>query len=207
MSNIFVNVKAAVTTRQAAEFYGFTVDRHGMICCPFHDDRHPSMKVGDRYYCFGCQETGDVIDFVAKVFGLSPYEAAKKLAHDLGIDPGNTSVIAVHEGYHVWQQQKAEGHCAAVLINYELLLRRWFLRYAPANPQEPLQKRFVLACMKLPVVSDCVDALYSADEKLRKNTAESLMRDGTIDKVEAFLNTHREEVEDAQGNALNAAAA
>ena len=207
MSNIFVNVKAAVTTLQAAEFYGFDVDRHGMMCCPFHDDKHPSMKVGDRYYCFGCQEHGDVIDFVAKLFGLSPYEAAKKLARDFDIDPGNTSVMAVHEGYHVWQQQKAEGHCAAVLINYELLLGRWFLRYAPATPKEPLQKRFILACMKLPTVSDCVDMLYSPDEKLRKSTFESLMRDGTIDKVEAFLNEHREEVEDAQSNALNGLAA
>ena len=207
MNNIFVNVKAAVTTLQAAEFYGFDVDRHGMMCCPFHDDKHPSMKVGDRYYCFGCQEHGDVIDFVAKVFGLSPYEAAKKLARDFGIDPGNTSVMAVHEGYHAWQQQKLEGHCAAVLINYELLLRRWFLRYAPATPKEPLQKRFILACMKLPAVSDCVDTLYSPDEKLRKSTVVSLIKDGTIDKVEAFLNTHREEVEDAQSNALDAAAA
>ena len=52
MSNIFVNVKAAVTTRQAAEFYGFDMDGHGMMCCPFHDDKHPSMKVDVRYYCF-----------------------------------------------------------------------------------------------------------------------------------------------------------
>ena len=207
MSNLFMNVKAAVTARQAAEYYGFPVDRHGMMCCPFHNDKHPSMKVDVRYYCFGCQEHGDVIDFVSKVFGVSPYEAAKKLAQDFGIDPGNDSVIAVHEGYHAWQQQKMEGHCAAVLINYELLLRRWFLRYAPSAPSEPVHKRFVMACMKLPAVSDCVDMLYSPDEKLRKSIAEGLMKDGTINKVEAFLKKYSEEVEDAQFNALNAAAA
>lgn len=207
MSNLFMNVKAAVTARQAAEYYGFPVDKHGMMCCPFHDDKHPSMKVGDRYYCFGCQEHGDVIDFVAKVFGLSPYDAAKKLAQDFGIDPGNTSVIAVHEGYHAWQQQKMEGHCAAVLINYELLLRRWFLRYAPADPQAPIHQRFIKACMTLPGISDCVDQLYSPDEKLRKTITEGLMKDGTIDKVEAFLKKYSEEVEDAQFNALNGLAA
>ena len=207
MSNLFMNVKAAVTSRQAAEYYGFPVDRHGMMCCPFHSDKHPSMKVDGRYYCFGCHETGDVINFVAKVFDLTPYEAARKLAQDFGIDSGNDSVIAVHEGYHTWQQQKMEGQCAAILINYELLLRRWFLRYAPSAPNEPVHKRFVMACMKLPAVSDCVDQLYSPDEKLRKTITEGLVKDGTINKVEAFLKKYSEEVEDAQFNALNAAAA
>ena len=77
MKNIFTTVKAAVTTKQAAEYYGLKVSRNGMTCCPFHEDRHPSMKVDERYYCFGCHETGDVIDFTAKLFGLTPYKAAK----------------------------------------------------------------------------------------------------------------------------------
>jgi DNA primase len=35
------------------------------------------MKLNERYfYCFGCRTTGDVIDLVAKLFGLSSYEAA-----------------------------------------------------------------------------------------------------------------------------------
>jgi len=42
--NIFETVKAAVTVRQAAEHYGLKINRSGMICCPFHDDRHPSLK-------------------------------------------------------------------------------------------------------------------------------------------------------------------
>lgn len=75
--SIFKDVKAAVTTRQAAEFYGFRVKKNGMMCCPFHDDRNPSMKVDDRFYCFGCQRKGDVIDFVGGVFHLTPYEARK----------------------------------------------------------------------------------------------------------------------------------
>ena len=82
MRNLFTTVKAAVTTRQAAEYYGLKVSRNGMTCCPFHDDRHPSMKVDERYYCFGCHETGDVIDFTAKLFGLTPYEAAQKLVSE-----------------------------------------------------------------------------------------------------------------------------
>ena len=61
--------------------------------------------------------------------------------------------------------------------------------------------------MTLPGVSDCIDLLYSPDEKLRKTITEKLMKDGTIDKLEAFLKNHTEEVEDAQSNALNGLAA
>ena len=40
--NLFETVKSAVTVKQAAEHYGCKVNRGDMICCPFHDDRHPS---------------------------------------------------------------------------------------------------------------------------------------------------------------------
>ena len=60
--NVFESVKENVTARQAAEMYGIRVNRNGMACCPFHDDKNPSMKVDKRFHCFGCQEDGDVID-------------------------------------------------------------------------------------------------------------------------------------------------
>lgn len=85
--NIFETVKAAVTVRQAAEHYGLKINRSGMICCPFHDDRHPSLKLNEDYfYCFGCGAKGDVIDFVARLLDLSAYEAAQRLAADFGLD-------------------------------------------------------------------------------------------------------------------------
>lgn len=43
--HLFEAVKQSVTTRQAAERYGLNVNRNGMAVCPFHRDRHPSMKV------------------------------------------------------------------------------------------------------------------------------------------------------------------
>lgn len=80
MSLLFTQVKSQVTTRQAAERYGVQVNHSGMACCPFHDDRHPSMKIDERVYCFGCHTTGDVIDFTARLFSLPLYDATKKLA-------------------------------------------------------------------------------------------------------------------------------
>lgn len=83
--NIFQAVKEAVSCRDAASFYGIKVGNSGLCRCPFRNDNTPSMKVDIRYYCFGCGEKGDVIDFVGKLYGLRPYDAAKKLADDFRI--------------------------------------------------------------------------------------------------------------------------
>ena len=82
----FETVKQSVTVREAAQMYGIEVNRNGMACCPFHDDKHPSMKLNEEYfYCFGCGATGDVIDFTARLYNLPPKEAAEKLAQDFGL--------------------------------------------------------------------------------------------------------------------------
>lgn len=83
--NLFETIKAAVPVRQAAEHYGLKVNRNGMACCLFHNDRHPSLKLNEEYFfCFGCGAKGDVIDFAAQMFDLSSYEAAQRLAVDFG---------------------------------------------------------------------------------------------------------------------------
>ena len=80
---IFEIVKENVNLREAAELYGIDVNRYSKALCPFHNDRHPSLYVADdHYYCFACGEHGDVIDFVGKLFQLSPYDAARKLMAD-----------------------------------------------------------------------------------------------------------------------------
>ena len=51
--NLFDTVKAAVIPRMAAERYGLPIKQGNMVCCPFHDDRTPSMKLNEDYfYCF-----------------------------------------------------------------------------------------------------------------------------------------------------------
>ena len=49
-------------------------------CCPFHADRSPSFTIfagGDRFHCFGCGASGDVLDFVQRAYGVSLPEAAR----------------------------------------------------------------------------------------------------------------------------------
>lgn len=82
----FKSVSKAVSVKDAANFYGIKVSKNGMCNCIFHKDRHPSMKVDSRYYCFSCQRTGDVIDFVSQLFSINTKEAYLKLAHDFGIN-------------------------------------------------------------------------------------------------------------------------
>ena len=97
---IFAQVKQSVTARAAAEFYGIRTNRRGMARCPFHDDHTPSMILDQNYYCFGCQAKGDVVDFTAKLFGIRPLEAAKKLITDmcLPIPKGRTKHVSTQTG-------------------------------------------------------------------------------------------------------------
>ena len=45
--SLYQKIKSAITVRQVGEMYGMEPDRHGMVCCPFHSDSHPSMKLND----------------------------------------------------------------------------------------------------------------------------------------------------------------
>ena len=47
--SVFEAVKQSVTVRDAAQMYGIEVNRSGMACCPFHDDKNPSMKLNEEY--------------------------------------------------------------------------------------------------------------------------------------------------------------
>ncbi len=56
--------------------------------CPFHDERTPSFHVTPSrglYYCFGCGEGGDVVDFLMKHDHLTFTEAIEKLANRCGV--------------------------------------------------------------------------------------------------------------------------
>lgn len=84
----FRAIKEAIPMREAVVQYGFEPDRVGRICCPFHDDQNPSLRLYEGsggWWCFVCNEGGSVIDFTAKLFGLSFLQAAKKLDHDFSL--------------------------------------------------------------------------------------------------------------------------
>jgi hypothetical protein len=106
--SIFSEVKDMVTMKQVAEYYGLKVNGNGMACCPFHDDRHPSMKIYSGYHCFACGAHGDAIGYVAQLFHMSQYEAACKIIKDLHllIDAGGLRFDA--KGKSRWRKEQED---------------------------------------------------------------------------------------------------
>ena len=146
--SLYKRIKAAVTTRMAAENFGLAVNHSGMALCPFHDDHHPSLKLSKRYYCFGCGESGDVIDFTAKYFGISNQSAAIQLARDYGIDfrPLAESNITTENAEPLPEEEQP---CILSLSREVQRLRHWKWEYAPKDPEGPWDPRFVEACREL----------------------------------------------------------
>ena len=162
--SLYQTVKSAITVRQVGEMYGMEPDRHGMVCCPFHSDSDPSMKLNDTYYyCFGCGANGDAIDLTAKLFDLNPRQAAEKLIHDFGLDPDKPPANAIAlppPKRGLTDEQWADiAYCLRVLTDYLDLLHDWQERYKPATPEEPLDERFVEALHMTETIehlTDCV---------------------------------------------------
>lgn len=194
--SIFEAVKQSVTTRQAAKHFGIRAGRNGMCRCPFHADRNPSMKVDRRYYCFGCGATGDVIDLVARLFGLSSYEAVQKLAQDFGIGPDKPpAAIALPKPERplLKAYRQEEVRCLRVLCDYLHLLESWKVQYAPKTPEDVLDDRFVEACQMLDYVEYLADLLIAAELEQQVKIVEMLNKDGLIAGLEERLDRLKKE--------------
>ena len=150
--SVFEAVKQSVTVREAAQMYGIEVNRSGMACCPFHDDKNPSMKLNEEYfYCFGCGATGDVIDFTARLYNLSPKEAAEKLAQDFGLAYDSQAPPRrryVRRKSEAQKFKEDRDHAFRVLADYYHLLRKWETDYSPKTPEENPHPRFMEAIQK-----------------------------------------------------------
>ena len=179
--SVFEVVKQSVTVREAAELYGITVGRGGMACCPFHDDRHPSLRLNEDYfYCFGCGATGDVIDFTARLYDLSPKEAAEKLAQDFGLAYDSKAPIRrnyVRQKSDVQLRKENREHAWRVLADYYHLLRKWEADYSPRTPDEDPHPRFLEAIQKKDYMGYLLDTFLDSsteeqDQWIAEHTAE-----------------------------------
>ena len=193
--SIFETVKAAVTPKQAAQTYGLWIQRNGMCRCPFHDDRTPSMKLyDDHYHCFGCQATGDVIDFSSRYFGISPYKAAKKLAADFGIDPNIHVAPVKPKRPYLAKFREDERMCFSVLIDYLHLLEKWKVQYAPKTmDEETWDDRFVEACQMLGYIENLVDMLTVSELEERIKIVEMLMKEDAVYPLKERMERLRKE--------------
>ena len=185
---IFETVKQSVTARQAAKAYGLEVDVHGMALCPFHDDHHPSLKLDQRFYCFGCGASGDVIDFTARLFGISPKDATEKLAADFGISV-DAKPVAVRRN----PSRLEELRCRRALTDYLHLLKEWKTQYAPKTPEDSLDDRFVESCQQYDRIAGLLEMLDEASSTQRSHTVSALTADGSVAFWEGVVAENRKE--------------
>mgnify|MGYP000838379556 FL=1 len=170
-ANVFEIVKQSVTVREAAERYGIEVKRGGMACCPFHDDKNPSMKLNEEYfYCFGCGATGDVIDLTARLYNLSPKEAAEKLAQDFGLiyDGQAPPRRYVRQKTETQKFQENRDHAFRVLADYFHLLRKWETGYTPKTPEAPMHPRFLEAVQQKDYIGYLLDSFLEDSPEEQK---------------------------------------
>ena len=186
--SVFEVVKQSVTAREAAELYGIAVGRGGMACCPFHDDRHPSMKVDTRFHCFGCGADGDVIDFTARLYDLSPKGAAEKLAQDFGLSYDSKAPIRrsyVRQKTEAQVRKEKREHGWRVLTDYYHLLRKWEADYSPKTADEDPHPRFLEAVQKKDYMGYLLDSFLDSsteeqDQWIAEHTAEISAIEGRV---------------------------
>lgn len=155
-------IKDRLTMREVLEHYGYEPNRAKFICCPFHNEKTPSMKIYEKdFHCFGCGEHGDVITFVQKLFGLSFPDTLKKIDLDFGLNLyGEHSFEDLRKSHYRQKQiqaererkkrekEQAENEYWAVFDEWKRLddNKR---NYAPKTPDEEWHPLFVEALQKL----------------------------------------------------------
>lgn len=184
-------IKNRLDTIQVFEYYGLQPNRKGFICCPFHNEKTPSLKIykGDGgYYCFGCGEHGTVIDFVMKYFNLSFKEAITKLNNDfnLGLPIGEKldrrkQLDMAKRSFKARQErEKKKQEENRLKNNREIALDEWIklykqkMKYKPTSENEDLHPLFVEAIINLPHAEyrlECAETeLYLYETRNRCNT-------------------------------------
>ena len=177
--NVYNAVKDSITTREAAEKYGITVNRKGMCKCPFHKDKNPSMKVDKRFHCFGCQADGDVIEFTSRLFDCNKKAAVLKLASDFGIRYDERAAYVPYPRKPVSEEEKTEhqaAHFFRKLADYRNHLIDWETEYAPTRPEEEFHPRFAEALTNLPQIENDLDILWSGDSLSKRMLIDELMQ-------------------------------
>lgn len=89
-------IKAQISMKEVMSRYGVKINRSGMCCCPFHGEKHPSMKVySDSYHCFACGADGDVFTFVMEMDKCDFKTAYLALGGTYEKQTGNQRAVAI----------------------------------------------------------------------------------------------------------------
>ncbi len=190
MDNVFSEIKGSLPMPEVARFYGLEMNRAGMACCPFHDDKTPSLKVyDDHFYCFGCGATGDCTGFVAKLFGLRQIDAARKISEDFGLrlfDRNFAAPIKIAADPK-YEMQKWISEARLTVKEYLAELYKWHRDYAPRNQDDEFHPLFVESLQKMDYIEYLQDILTRGSEEDRRDMYENNKAD--IEKIRERLDS------------------
>ena len=176
---IFEQAKALATAREAAEYYGLEVERSGMACCPFHEDHTPSLKLDERFHCFGCGEDGDVIDFVSRLFGLTAKEAAEKIIADFGGGKSPT------EMWRIGKRTQSIRAIGKVLYEMRQQIDRQRIEAAPESPDGSFSHYAELCSMKDYIT--CMEDMLCDPASGERDIIIKYMNDGAMERYRRAL--------------------
>lgn len=157
-------IKSRVTMADVCQFYGIETNNKGFACCPFHNEKTASFKIysGDRgYHCFGCGESGDVIDFVRRFENLPFQDALRKIDLNFGLNLfGNRSFEERRQSHFrqkaiIAERERKKAEREAANRQYWKVFDEWKRlsdnrkHYKPKSPEEPLHPLFVESLQKL----------------------------------------------------------
>lgn len=167
-ADIAADVKRLVPARLAAERYGFTPNRTGYICCPFHSEKTASLKLYDGdggFCCFGCGARGSVIDFTMRLFDINFRQAILRLDMDFSLnltgarpDHSARSRILEERRREQERRRKLEAEINALSAEH-LRLHQNMMSLCPAGPDDGFDPLYVEAVTRLPVVQYYLEEL------------------------------------------------
>lgn len=161
-------IRASLTMEQIVSVYlPAEPIRRGFIACPFHGEKVGSLKLYDNtFYCFGCHAGGDALDFVGKLYSLSPDAAIRRINDDfqLSLSVGESTMEQRLDARRrsaelIKQREEAQEARRALAQAYSDLVDRWtslaiqMRDNAPTDPDAPYPAAWTEAARRIDQVA------------------------------------------------------
>ena len=157
-------IKERLSIKTVLAHYGLGANNSKRLCCPFHEDKTPSMQVyfkTNTVYCFSanCKTAGhslDVIDFIMHQENISKHEALKKCGLMLephptseGIQPEIFNLLTFFKASEITNKNnKGESYLASRMLDYQVLREKAQIRLGYNGYRKNVQ---MLNCVLFPL--------------------------------------------------------
>lgn len=162
---------------------GIDLSKRGKVymgLCPFHSEKTPSFSVypeTGRFYCYGCQEKGDAIDFIRKLKGISFPEALTYLGIEGDSrygkhikDKGIARRRALIKAFERW---RIEYYCE-MANSYQMF--RWLT--TKIKTEDDLEQ-YGYVYHKIVILEYRMDILFNGDDKAKMALFKEVMVNGS----------------------------